>query len=115
MNVADTASKQEAARFLIDAARCAPSVHNTQPWWFGTRGSTVTLHADSDRRLQVADPDGREMLISCGAALHTPPCGPAPRPQPADTDAVRPRAPWADRGRDGGADPASRRRRTPDV
>jgi hypothetical protein len=22
-------------------------VHNTQPWWFGTRGSRVTLHDDA--------------------------------------------------------------------
>jgi hypothetical protein len=42
-------------------------VHNTQPWWFGTLGSTVTLHADPERQLNVADPDGREMLISCAA------------------------------------------------
>lgn len=71
MNVTDIASEQDTARFLIEAAAWAPSVHNTQPWWFGVRGSTVTLHADPDRRLDVADPDGREMLISCGAALFT--------------------------------------------
>jgi hypothetical protein len=59
------------AALLIDAASQAPSVHNTQPWWFGVRGSRVTVHADTDRRLEVADPDGREMLISCGAALCT--------------------------------------------
>src|SRR5262245_37771149 len=62
---------EKAVHALVDAASWAPSVHNTQPWWFGTRGSTVTLHADPDRRLAVADPDGREMLISCGAALFT--------------------------------------------
>ncbi len=56
---------------MLDAAIWAPSVHNTQPWWFGTRGTTVTVHADTDRRLGVADPDGREMLISCGAAIYT--------------------------------------------
>ncbi|GAA4491644.1 NAD(P)H nitroreductase [Actinoallomurus oryzae] len=67
MNITDA----DTAYFLVDAAAWAPSVHNTQPWWFGTRGSTVTLHADPDRRLNVADPDGREMLISCGAALCT--------------------------------------------
>jgi hypothetical protein len=64
-------SDEEVTRFLVDAATWAPSVHNTQPWWFGTRGATVTLHADPDRRLGVADPGGREMLISCGAALYT--------------------------------------------
>jgi hypothetical protein len=65
------ASPDEVAAFLIDAAAQAPSVHNTQPWWFGVRGSRLTVHADTDRRLDVADPDGREMLISCGAALFT--------------------------------------------
>jgi hypothetical protein len=71
VNITDATSAQDTAHFLVDAAAWAPSVHNTQPWWFGTRGSTVTLHADPDRRLNVADPDGREMLISCGAALCT--------------------------------------------
>jgi hypothetical protein len=71
MKIARSVSDEEIAHALVDAATWAPSVHNTQPWWFGTRGSTVTLHADPDRRLDVADPDGREMLISCGAALYT--------------------------------------------
>jgi nitroreductase len=68
---AATAPPDEIAAFLIDAALKAPSVHNTQPWWFGVRGSRVSLHADLERRLEVADPHGREMLISCGAALYT--------------------------------------------
>jgi hypothetical protein len=29
------------------------------------------VSADVERRLAVADPDGREMMISCGAALFT--------------------------------------------
>ena len=49
----------------------APSVHNTQPWWFGTDGQAISLYADASRQLTVADPSGREMLISCGAALFT--------------------------------------------
>lgn len=63
-------------RAAIDAAVWAPSVHNTQPWWFGISehgdgGARISLHSDAERRLDVADPDGREMLISCGAALFT--------------------------------------------
>ncbi|GAB3979571.1 NAD(P)H nitroreductase [Actinoallomurus acanthiterrae] len=54
---------------LIEAASWAPSVHNTQPWSFGVHRSRLSVQADPDRRLKVADPDGREMLISCGAAL----------------------------------------------
>jgi hypothetical protein len=71
MNVAGSTEEEETARRLLDAVVWAPSVHNTQPWWFGTRGLMVTVHADADRRLEVADPDGRQMLISCGAALYT--------------------------------------------
>ncbi|MFI0412411.1 Acg family FMN-binding oxidoreductase [Actinomadura sp. 3N508] len=54
----------------VEDAVWAPSVHNTQPWRFGVRGSRISLSADPDRRLDVADPEGREMLISCGAALY---------------------------------------------
>ena len=46
-------------------------MHNTQPWWFSADGQQISLHADVGRRLAVADPDGREMMISCGAALFT--------------------------------------------
>ena len=53
------------------AAVWAPSVHNTQPWRFTVRGQQISLYADAERQLRVADPDGREMMISCGAALFT--------------------------------------------
>jgi hypothetical protein len=60
---------EEIARYVVAQAVWAPSVHNTQPWRFTADGQQISLHADSDRRLAVADPDGREMMISCGAAL----------------------------------------------
>ena len=59
------------ARFVAAAATRAPSVHNTQPWWFSTGDHEITVHADRDRQLRLADPDGRELLISCGAAVFT--------------------------------------------
>ena len=59
----------EIARYAVAQAVWAPSVHNTQPWRFTVGGQQISLYADADRRLVVADPDGREMLISCGAAL----------------------------------------------
>lgn len=59
----------ETARYVVAKAVWAPSVHNTQPWRFTVSGQQISLHADAGRRLVVADPDGREMLISCGAAL----------------------------------------------
>jgi hypothetical protein len=60
---------EEISRFVVEAAMQAPSVLNTQPWWFSTAEREISLHADVDRRLRVADPPGREMMISCGAAL----------------------------------------------
>jgi nitroreductase len=54
---------------LLLAAGRAPSIHNTQPWRFRVTGESVDLFADASRRLEWVDPDGREMLISCGAAL----------------------------------------------
>jgi nitroreductase len=54
----------------LELAVRAPSVHNTQPWRFrvGTRG--ISLHADYTRQLPVTDADRRDLVISCGAALH---------------------------------------------
>jgi len=46
-------------------------VHNTQPWWFTASGREISLYADAGRQLPVADPRGRETMISCGAALFT--------------------------------------------
>jgi hypothetical protein len=54
---------------LIEKAARAPSSHNTQPWLFRRRQDAVEVHADRTRALPVNDPHGREMTISCGAAL----------------------------------------------
>jgi hypothetical protein len=52
------------------AALSAPSVLDTQPWRWRIDGDRIELHADWRRRLADIDPDGRLLLISCGAALH---------------------------------------------
>ena len=58
----------EQVGYLIATAARAPSVHNTQPWRFRAGQYVIELYADQRRKLRV-DPAGREMLISCGAAL----------------------------------------------
>jgi nitroreductase len=56
------------ADYLVGVAARAPSLHNTQPWRFKVGDHAVELFADASRRLRE-DLSGREMLISCGAAL----------------------------------------------
>jgi nitroreductase len=56
-------------RYLVRYAILAPSIHNSQPWCFALRGGALELYADHTRALPVADPEHREMIMSCGAAL----------------------------------------------
>ena len=58
---------------LAQAARLAgfaPSIHNTQPWRWRVLGKTLELRAERHRQLDVTDPSGRLLTISCGTALH---------------------------------------------
>lgn len=54
----------------VEHALRAPSVHNTQPWRWRIHPDAVELHADWNRHLPWTDPDRRDLLLSCGAALH---------------------------------------------
>jgi hypothetical protein len=56
---------------VLDLATRAPSVHNTQPWRWRSGDNGLTLHTDPSRQLELTDPTGRDLVISCGAALRT--------------------------------------------
>lgn len=59
----------EQVRSVLLAAAAAPSLLNSQPWLFRCTPDGIELHADLDRAVPAADPDRREMLLACGAAL----------------------------------------------
>lgn len=59
---------QDPAQYLHSAI-LAPSGHNTQPWRFTVTDDHIDLYADRTRALPVVDPDDRELIMSCGAAL----------------------------------------------
>ncbi|MDP9222544.1 MAG: nitroreductase, partial [Actinomycetota bacterium] len=56
-------------RAAVQLASRAPSIHNTQPWRWALRPDGLDLYADRFRQLAVADPDGHDLAVSCGAAL----------------------------------------------
>jgi nitroreductase len=57
-------------RTVLGLASRAPSVHNTQPWRWVLGGESLHLYCDATRRLPNTDPDGRDLMLSCGAALN---------------------------------------------
>jgi hypothetical protein len=56
-------------RQVVELACRAPSIHNTQPWRWRVAPGLIELRADRSRQLPVADPTGRDLMLSCGAAL----------------------------------------------
>lgn len=64
-------SERDKLKFFIKYAILAPSGHNTQPWSFkiDEEAMLINVYADRTRALPVIDPDDRELVISCGAAL----------------------------------------------
>jgi nitroreductase len=67
--MSETGVPDEVVTACLRAAAAAPSVHNTQPWLFRVGEDAVDVLVDRSRRLAVLDPDGREMLVSIGAAV----------------------------------------------
>src|ERR1035441_4767278 len=74
---------------LLEPVQLAPSIFNTQPWWFriladdsldvcarvgeGSAYQHLQEHGldlrDADRGLSSVAPESRELIMSCGAAL----------------------------------------------
>jgi hypothetical protein len=50
-------------------ATLATSYLGTEPWRLVLREDALEVHADRSRRLSALDPVGRQLVISCGAAL----------------------------------------------
>ncbi|MGY4651219.1 nitroreductase [Mycobacterium sp. URHB0021] len=65
----DTMPQPATVRHAVELACRAPSLHNSQPWRWVTEGSTLHLFADLTRTMTAADPQGREVYLSCGAVL----------------------------------------------
>ncbi|GAA3044225.1 NAD(P)H nitroreductase [Actinokineospora globicatena] len=65
-----TRPDQRTLRLALAVSTRAPSANNTQPWrWVSAAGA---LHLVADRTWQdgASGPDGHDVEISCGAALH---------------------------------------------
>jgi nitroreductase len=53
-----------------EAARWAPSIHNSQPWRLRRLVDGIGVVDDITRSVPVIDPCGRDRTISCGSALY---------------------------------------------
>jgi nitroreductase len=57
-------------RTALALASRAPSVHNTQPWRWRVDEAALQLYSDTSLQLPNTDPEGRDLILSCGAALN---------------------------------------------
>lgn len=68
------AAVRETIRTALLLAARAPSVHNSQPWRWrvdpAPPAPRLDLYVEPGLQLRSIDPDGRSMILSCGAALH---------------------------------------------
>lgn len=61
---------RETIRSALMLATRAPSVHNSQPWRWRVGDDSLHLYSDRDLHLRHTDPDTRDLMLSCGAALN---------------------------------------------
>src|SRR5712671_6923915 len=62
-------SPRQKLGFAVKYAALAPTGLNWQPWEFWLADTHLELTANDDLALETVDPDGRELMIGCGAAL----------------------------------------------
>lgn len=60
----------DTVRTALASAIRAPSVHNSQPWRWRAGTDRLDLFAVPELHLRHIDPDGRDLMLSCGATLH---------------------------------------------
>jgi nitroreductase len=58
-------------RFLLRYAILSPSTYNTQPWRFAVSENGIEVWPDYARRMPIADPANRELMLSIGACVFT--------------------------------------------
>jgi nitroreductase len=59
----------ETLRTVLTLATRAPSIYNTQPWRWRVRTASLDLYSEPEMQLHSTDPDGRDLIVSCGIAL----------------------------------------------
>ncbi|MEN0139876.1 MAG: hypothetical protein AAGC80_32305 [Rhodococcus sp. (in: high G+C Gram-positive bacteria)] len=65
-----TIPDENVVRIAVDLACRAPSVHNSQPWQWTYADGQLDLYTERGRILASTDPTGRQLVVSCGAALN---------------------------------------------
>lgn len=60
----------ETVRAALSLAIRAPSLYNSQPWRWRVGSHSLHLYAERSMHLKHTDPDGRDLILSCGAALN---------------------------------------------
>jgi hypothetical protein len=68
-DMTQTEPGRDVIRNAVTLACRAPSLHNSQPWRWTLDASELHLYADRMRVILSTDSTGREVLLSCGAAL----------------------------------------------